>query len=403
MASRRPDRVAHLALVLSGFALLAAAGVATPSAAAQDAPPALPRPCADDARHRQLDFWLGEWRVLGADGQEIGKSRITKRHGGCVVVEEWTTAQGGGSGEGLNFVDPEDGRWRQVWVGSTGTVVRYEGELSNGTVRFQGRSTSGDGTTFLSRAFLEPLGDGRVSQRIERSSDGGATWQRYFDGTYVPVGEGEAMPEPAPPPPAPPAMRAPAPAPVPPAPPAPAPMPPSPPPPAPAPAEPLRSGEVTAVSEAVPEAEMAAEDRPQTHLESPMVLELPVGPVESLPEGYSWRTDETARFVADGASIRQVTVARHERRQRVELEVTAALKGEGYLLHADLEVELLVGGEAVASGSVADFPLGRSVSAQAEGAGVEKSVVLPLDRETYERAFGGEERPVLRLRLTVRP
>jgi hypothetical protein len=374
---------ARFALAVGLFALGLALSGPLP-AATQDAPAALPRPCETDARHRQLDFWLGEWRVVGADGQELGRSRVTKTHGGCVVEEHWTSAQGGGSGEGLHFVDPEDGRWRQVWVGSTGTVVRYEGELEGGTLRFQGRSTSRDGTTVQSRAFLGPRADGRVSQRIERSGDGGATWQRYFEATYVPVGAGEAPPPPSPTP------AAPAPS----APPAAA---------APPPPEPARSGEVTAVSVAVPESQVPVEDRPRTHLESPMVLELPVGPVESLPDGYSWRTAETAPFVADGASIRQVTVSRLERRQRVELEVTAALHGDAYLMHADLDVELLVGGEPVAAGGVADFPLGRSVSSQSEGAGLEKRVVLPLDRETYERAFGGDERPVLRLTLTVRP
>lgn len=159
---------------------------------------------------------------------------------------------------------------------------------------------------------------------------------------------------------------------------------------------------MTAVSVEAPETDVPASERAKTRLESPMVLELPVGPVEALPEGYSWRTDETASFVAEGASIRQVTVSRHERRQGVDLRVAAALHGEGYLQHAELGVELLVDGEAVASGTVREFPLGRSISAQSEGAGVEKTVTLSLDRETFERAFGGEERPVLRLRLTVR-
>lgn len=391
MPSLRPSS----ALVSSLLLLVAAAGLPLP---AQDAQSALPRPCEDDPRHRQLDFWLGEWRVLGTEGQELGRNVVTRRHGGCVVEEQWTSARGGSSGESLNFVDPEDGRWRQVWVGSTGTVVRYEGELQGATMRFQGRSTSDDGETVLARAFLEPLADGRVSQRIERSSDGGATWQRVFEGTYVPAGEGGPMPaapapEPARPP-APPAPRPhPAPSPAPSAPPSPAPPPPP---------EPVRSGEVTAIAGETPDEDIPVAERERTRLQSPMTLELPVGPVEELPEGYSWRTDETSVFIAEGASIRQVTVSRDERRQRVELRVTAALHGEKYLQHADLDVELLADGQLVASGRVADFPLGRSVAAQRDGAGVDKTVVLPLDRETFERAFGSEERPVLRLRLTVR-
>lgn len=414
--------------------VLLAVAVAAPTAPApaQQAPEALPRPCEDDARRQELDFWLGTWRVVGADGsaegREVGRSRIETRHGGCVIVERWRSSRGGGSGQGLSYVDPADGRWRQVWVGSTGTVVRYEGERRGGAVRFQGRVTSADGTERLSRAVLEPLPDGRVRQRIERSDDGGATWTEYFHGIYEPV-EGAAVPQPdegrpstpapaprpapAPPLPAPePAPAAPLPEPPPPAPApapepaAPAPMPraaePAPaPPPAPAPA-PAPGGGVTAVSGEVPDEEIPPAERETIRLVSPMVLEVPVGPVEAIPEGYSWSTDETTRYVVEETTIRKVTLARSERRNRVELEVTAALHCRRFLEHADLGVELVSGGEVVAEGRLEDFPVGRSVKAQAQGDGLEKTVVLEMDRAAFQEAFTGEERPVLRLSLAVR-
>jgi hypothetical protein len=168
-------------------------------------------------------------------------------------------------------------------------------------------------------------------------------------------------------------------------------------------AGPPTAGEVVAFSIEVPDAEPAPPlEQPETHFRSPMVLEVTVGSVEALPPGYAWSTTETARFVADGASIRRVTVARAERRGGFELTVGFILHAAGYLQHADLDAELLAGGEVVGSGRFEDFAFGRGIPAQSTGEGLEKRLVLALDRETFERAFTGDERPTLRLTLRVR-
>lgn len=372
-----------ISLALAGFLALA------PPAAAQEAPPEPPRPCEDDPVHDQLDFWLGEWRVVGAEGRLLGHNRIEKRHGGCVVAEEWTSARSGVTGGSMNYVDPSDGRWRQVYVGSGGYVFEYEAELRDGAMRFEGRLIAPDGTASPTRMVLEPLGDGRVRQTIEGSEDGGATWKTDFVGTYEPVAAREAPIAPAPPAvPEPGPVLQPKPSPAPPAPsPAPAPEP--------SPAPPPR--QVVAISAQAPEDELPPEKRPKTQLQSPMVLEVQVGPVEDLPRGYSWTTSETAQYVTEGASIRKVIVTR----RGSDLEVTAVLRGEGYLQRADLRVELLSGGETVASAALSDFALGRSILAQNRGDGLEKELALELGREAFERVFGAEERPVLRLVLTA--
>lgn len=389
------------ALAFSAAALLGAA--AAPAAAQEPAGPA-PRPCEDDPRHGQLDFWVGQWRVVGDGDRFLGRSRVEKRHGGCVIAEEWTSARSGVSGASLSFVDPSDGRWRQVWVGSGGLVIHYEAELRDGAMRFHGRLLLPDGTVRLSRMALEPLEEGRVRQRLEGSADGGVTWTRDFEGTYLPeaAGEGPAgtppagAPPPAPPAAPPPPVAGPTPEPAP----VPEPERQSPPAPAPAPAPPP-PGQVVASSAEVPEEALPPGERQQVRLQSPMVLEVPVGPVEALPRGYSWRTAETAPYVVEGISIRRVTVTRAEVRGRVDVRVTVSLHAAQYLQRAALGVELLEGGESVARGELAEFPLGRSLLAQDRTEGLEKSVTLSLDRETFDRTFGGAERPVLRLTLTV--
>ena len=390
---RRPS----LARALSIALLTALFGAPSGAQQGADSPP---RPCEGDPRHRQLDFWLGEWRVVGSEDQVLGHSRITRRHGGCVIAEEWTSARPGVSGESLNYLDPVDGRWRQVWVGSGGVVITYEAELRDGAMRFQGRLQAPGGTVRLSRMTLEPIEGGRVRQRIEGSDDGGVTWKRDFEGTYLPAAAGEAPPAPPPP------VRSPEPAPALPSPepaPAPAPAPAAEPSPAPEPAPaPPASGRVEVVSVEVPDEALPPGERQQIRLQSPMVLELPVGPVEELPRGYSWSTAETAPYRVEGVSIRRVTVARSEARGRVDVAVTVALHAEQYLQRADLAVELLSGGQTLARAEVPGFALGRSLPAQHPEEGLEKRVTLSLEREAFERAFSGAERPVLRLTLTVR-
>lgn len=133
---------------------------------------------------RELDFWLGEWDVFNTDGRQVGRSRIEAAENGCLIVESWTSMQGG-TGRSLNFIDPADRRWRQVWVDSGGNVVRYEGAIEGRAMTFAGTYTTQRGTTVQARARLAPADGGRVHHRIEHSADDGKTWKPFFDGTYV--------------------------------------------------------------------------------------------------------------------------------------------------------------------------------------------------------------------------
>ncbi|NIV94632.1 tetratricopeptide repeat protein [candidate division KSB1 bacterium] len=143
------------------------------------------RPCEYDPKHREFDFWVGEWDVYNKRGQKVGTNIITKDLNGCLIFEHWTSA-GGGSGKSMNYYDPGDGKWKQNWVAAGGGVVRYEGEVKDGTMHFKGESIRRDGTKELARVVLEPISEGRVHHLIEHSKDGGKTWYVYFDATYVP-------------------------------------------------------------------------------------------------------------------------------------------------------------------------------------------------------------------------
>src|SRR5262249_50083607 len=76
-------------------------------------------PCTGP-HYKEFDFWVGDWEVRNAAGQVIGHNKISKRHGGCVVMEDWQGAAGG-SGSSFNVYDQQTQEWHQFWVDASGT------------------------------------------------------------------------------------------------------------------------------------------------------------------------------------------------------------------------------------------------------------------------------------------
>ena len=150
--------------------------------------------CGSIAGFGKLDFWLGEWRVESG-GEIVGSNRIVKVQKGCAIEEHWTDA-GGGTGQSLFYYLPALDQWHQVWVtpsaAAAGGVKQKElvEYLENGGLRFQGTITRADGSIYLDRTTLTPLPDGRVSQQIQISTDGGENWNEGWLGIYHPLEAG---------------------------------------------------------------------------------------------------------------------------------------------------------------------------------------------------------------------
>ena len=148
-------------------------------------------PCASP-QYREFDFWLGEWEVRSAAGQLLGRNRISRRHGGCVVLEEWESAAGG-SGSSFNVYDQQTRQWHQFWVDATGTnwlssdaggnPVTLRGGIRDGAMVLSAHPDTLP-SIGLTRVTWRPLPDGGVRQTFETSRDGGKTWTVSFDGFY---------------------------------------------------------------------------------------------------------------------------------------------------------------------------------------------------------------------------
>lgn len=161
------------------FALLAGiclALIMTPASAQESDPP------CSNPEAAQFDFWLGEWAVF-AGGKEVGRNRITRIHGGCTLLEEYSTVLGGFEGKSFNYYEPTDGLWHQVWVDNSGTRLHLQGGFADGKMVMSGVRSLGQGN-ITDRITWHDNADGTVRQVWELSNDDGQTWKLLFDGLY---------------------------------------------------------------------------------------------------------------------------------------------------------------------------------------------------------------------------
>lgn len=163
-----------------------AAFIIAPTVSAQQqsqTPP--PPPCTQDENFRAFDFWLGTWEVTPwAGGAVAGQNVIRSEEGGCVLTEHWTNAQGG-TGQSINFYNPNTGNWRQVWVAG-GYSIDIEGGLKDGAMALEGTIyyyAQKNSVPF--KGTWTPQEDGSVRQHFEQFNAETKEWATWFDGRYV--------------------------------------------------------------------------------------------------------------------------------------------------------------------------------------------------------------------------
>jgi hypothetical protein len=143
-----------------------------------------PSPSARDLA--VLDFWIGRWLVRSREGGErAGIDVVERALSGYAVLEHWQAARGD-EGKSLFYYDLSARNWKQVWV-MQGFVKHKELAIAEpGRARFDGIAFAGD-ESIPDRTTLTALPDGSVTQLIEHSLDGGATWEPSFDAVYEPL------------------------------------------------------------------------------------------------------------------------------------------------------------------------------------------------------------------------
>lgn len=178
-----------LTLKAATFTLLMAGLFATALAQEQQGEPAkapIP-PCEAAPQFSQFDFWLGEWNVYTNDAKRAfqGTNSITKHHKNCLVMENWSSAQGG-TGSSMNYYDAVEGQWRQLWVAG-GYSIDYTGGLDeSGSMVLNGRiNYYNTGKSHPFRGTWTPGADGSVRQLFEQQDPDSLQWTVWFDGLYI--------------------------------------------------------------------------------------------------------------------------------------------------------------------------------------------------------------------------
>lgn len=173
----------HLISLLSGIAMLFAAGQAAYAQAPAAAGAA--KPC-DSAEYRQFDFWLGQWDVYLPSGKPAGASVIQSFADGCALLENWS-GTGGFTGKSINIYDITDKQWHQSWVDNSGSRLNLDGKFTDGKMVLAADAPNPNkaGAILRQQITWTRNADGSVRQLWETSEDAGKTWVTAFDGKYV--------------------------------------------------------------------------------------------------------------------------------------------------------------------------------------------------------------------------
>ena len=129
-----------------------------------------------EAPYHAFDFWIGDWDVFEiGNSAKVAHARIGSIFNGCVLREDYR-ANNGYEGQSFTIYDNSRNVWHQTWMTTQGTLLEIEGKTENGRIVLSGRNQKGE----MVRGTWEPV-NGEVHEVAVKSSDGGNTWQPWFD------------------------------------------------------------------------------------------------------------------------------------------------------------------------------------------------------------------------------
>jgi len=139
-------------------------------------------PCGSP-EYRQFDFWVGDWEVRDPAGNVVGRNIVTLNLDGCMIMENWTSSAGH-AGMSMNYFEPTDGSWNQIFLDNSGAPSSWpplKGKLVDGKMVLKTLA----GVKPETRWIWSKLGDGRVRQLAEQLGDDGKTWTVIWDSYYA--------------------------------------------------------------------------------------------------------------------------------------------------------------------------------------------------------------------------
>jgi hypothetical protein len=139
--------------------------------------------CSMNAESRQLDYWLGEWKVTYPGAPGGSTSKVDLELDKCVIAENWDGGKGH-SGKNMFAYSADDKSWHGMFADNQGRVHVFEGKVAGGSAEFYGPSRGPNGEAVLNRIRIVRVTEDKVEQSWEKSADNGGTWTMEFRGEY---------------------------------------------------------------------------------------------------------------------------------------------------------------------------------------------------------------------------
>jgi hypothetical protein len=131
--------------------------------------------------YRQFDFWIGDWDVFDVDNPaiKVARVRVEAMLNQCVLHETYEGSDGH-QGQSFSIFDASRQVWHQSWVTNDGQLLIVEGGMQAGAMILNGADRTANGKERRVRGIWKPVNEG-VRESATRSTDGGVTWQPWFD------------------------------------------------------------------------------------------------------------------------------------------------------------------------------------------------------------------------------
>jgi hypothetical protein len=138
--------------------------------------------------HEQMDFFLGTWTQTDESGQVVDMLTCSRPLAGSHAILTTSTNFGGGQLAGVLTPDFDTRQWKWTAADGHGTLRQLVGERQDdGSIVFTGTDSSPVGLPHnaILRLTYTPTNDGRVKEKAESSTDGGATWHTHHELFFV--------------------------------------------------------------------------------------------------------------------------------------------------------------------------------------------------------------------------
>jgi hypothetical protein len=140
--------------------------------------------CAANSANRQLDYWLGNWKIGAKGSSGNAHSTVSLSLDKCIVVENWDGGRGH-YGQNVFGYSADDRSWYGMFADNEGRVhIFSSGKVASGSAEFEGTSRGPNGESILNRVKVIRLNPNKVEQTWEKSNDNGVTWNVVFRGEY---------------------------------------------------------------------------------------------------------------------------------------------------------------------------------------------------------------------------